>query len=190
MGANIITRANACHYKKQRCISIQIKLKTDYTSTSSTRKGKKAKASSANLSRFLLLFEHLLSPVFGLVDGPHTRSVQGSWNHVTQKEGTGCATVHGVVRVYTERGGDFPREGLVNALTHFPRPVSRTDARSFCRLVQQFEAFSPDITAMKKPITEIMSTKSVFQWRPRQEEAFRRVIAELQNPKVLAQYRP
>ncbi len=87
-------------------------------------------------------------------------------------------------------GGDFSREGLVNALTHFPRPVSRTDARSFCGLVQQFDAFSPDITAMMKPITEIMLTKSVFQWRPRQEEAFRRVIAELQNPRVLAQYRP
>ncbi len=62
--------------------------------------------------------------------------------------------------------------------------------RSFCGLVQQFEAFFPDITAMMKPITEIMSTKSVFQWLPAQEEAFRRVIAELQSPRVLAQYRP
>ncbi len=35
--------------------------------------------------------------------------------------------------------GYFPREGLVDALTHFPRPVSRTDARSFCGLVQQFD---------------------------------------------------
>ncbi len=50
---------------------IQSKSKTDYISASSTRKGKKAKASSANLARFLLRFEYLLSPVFGLVDGPH-----------------------------------------------------------------------------------------------------------------------
>ncbi len=37
-----------------------------------TRKGKKVKASSANLARILLRFEALLSPVFGLVEGPHT----------------------------------------------------------------------------------------------------------------------
>ncbi len=86
--------------------------------------------------------------------------------------------------------GYFPREGLVDALTHFPRPVSRTDTRSFCGLVQQLKAFSPDITAMMKPITEIMSPKSVFQWLPAQEEAFRRVIEELQSPRVLVQYRP
>ncbi len=71
-GTSIITRANACDYERQRCILIRTKSKTDNISTSSTRKGKKAKASSANLTRFLLRFESLLSPVFGLVDGPHT----------------------------------------------------------------------------------------------------------------------
>ncbi len=39
--------------------------------------------------------------------------------------------------------GYFPREGLVDTLTHFPRPVSRMDTRSFYGLVQQVEAFSP-----------------------------------------------
>ena len=34
--------------------------------------------------------------------------------------------------------GYFPREGLVDALTHFLRPVSKRDMRSFCGLVHQF----------------------------------------------------
>ena len=71
-GASIITCANAYDYEMQRCILIRTKSKTDDKSISSTRKRKKAKASSANLTLFLLRFESLLSPVFGLVDGPHT----------------------------------------------------------------------------------------------------------------------
>ncbi len=71
-GASIITRANVCDYVRQRCISIQIKSKTENSPSSTTRKGKKAKTSSAHLARFLLRFEALLSPVFGLSDGPHT----------------------------------------------------------------------------------------------------------------------
>ncbi len=78
----------------------------------------------------------------------------------------------------------------MDAITYFPRPVNRTDKRSFCGLVQQFEAFSPDITELMRPINDLLSTKSVFQWLPAQEDAFKRVIAELQSPRVLAQYRP
>ena len=58
--------------------------------------------------------------------------------------------------------------------------------RSFCGLVQQFEAFSPDITSLMRPITELLSSKTAFQWLPAQEEAFRNVINELQSPRVLA----
>ncbi len=78
-GASIKTRANMCDYDRQRCISIQIKSKTDNSSSSTTGKGKKAKASSENLASFLLCFEALLSPVFGLADGPHTTTMKLSF---------------------------------------------------------------------------------------------------------------
>ena len=70
-GASIITHANACDYERQRCILIQVKSKTDYSFSSTTENRKEAKASSANIARALHGFRALLSPVFGLEDGPH-----------------------------------------------------------------------------------------------------------------------
>ncbi|QQP36049.1 Uncharacterized protein FKW44_021024, partial [Caligus rogercresseyi] len=48
---------------------------------------------------------------------------------------------------------------LVRALGNFPKPRNRTDVRSFVGLVQQFEAFSPDIAEMIQPIRSLMSPK-------------------------------
>ena len=68
---------------------------------------------------------------------------------------------------------------LVKALTHFPVPVNRTDIRSFCILVQQFQSFSPRLTKLLapsehschqspsspgRPLTKSRSSKSSANW--------------------------
>ncbi len=58
----------------------------------------------------------------------------------------------------------------MDALAHFPWPLSKRDVRSFCGLVQQFEALTTDITSLMRPITELLSSKAAFQWLPTQEE--------------------
>ena len=68
---------------------------------------------------------------------------------------------------------------LVKALTHFSVPGNRTDIRSFCRLVQQFQSFSPRLTELLalsehscrrspsspgRPLTKRRSSKSSANW--------------------------
>ncbi len=68
---SIITHANVCDYKRQRCISIQILTKTNnqflYDGNWKGGKSFSAKIACAHHS-----FRPLLSPVFGLEDGPYT----------------------------------------------------------------------------------------------------------------------
>ena len=53
---------------------------------------------------------------------------------------------------------------IVKALGGFPTPVNRTDVCSFCGLVQQFQAFSPNLTDLLAPIRSLLSPKSAFVW--------------------------
>ena len=77
---------------------------------------------------------------------------------------------------------------LVKALHSFPVPTDRTDVRSFCGLVQQFQAFSPSLTPMLAPNRSLLSPKSAFVWETPHQEAFQQVIRELTNPRILANY--
>ena len=79
---------------------------------------------------------------------------------------------------------------LVKALSSFPVPTNRTDIRSFCGLVQQFQAFSPHLTEMLSPIRSLLSPKAAFFWEAPQQEAFSQVpvVRELTTPRILANY--
>ena len=79
---------------------------------------------------------------------------------------------------------------LVKALHSFPVPTNRTDVRSFCGLVQQFQAFLPSLTPMLAPIRSLLSPKSAFVLETPHHEAFQQVIWELTNPRILANYKP
>ena len=79
---------------------------------------------------------------------------------------------------------------LVKALSSFPVPTNRTDIRSFCGLVQQFQAFSPHLTELLSPIRSLLSPKSAFVWEAPQQEAFSQVVRELTTPRIVANYTP
>ena len=79
---------------------------------------------------------------------------------------------------------------LVKALTHFPVPVNRTDIRSFCGLVQQFQSFSPRLTELLAPIRALLSPKYEFTWEAPHQEASEQVTRELASPRVLANFMP
>ena len=79
---------------------------------------------------------------------------------------------------------------LVKSLNSFTVPTNRTDIRSFCGLIQQFQAFSPHLTEMLSPIRSLLSPKSAFVWEAPQQEAFSQVVRELTTPRILAKYTP
>ncbi|QQP39119.1 Transposon Tf2-6 polyprotein [Caligus rogercresseyi] len=88
------------------------------------------------------------------------------------------------------KDGYTANPGLVDALTKFPVPKNRTDVRSFCGLVQQFEALSADLTGLLEPIRALLPARSAFVWEGLQQQAFEKTIAELTSPRVLTQFRP
>jgi hypothetical protein len=87
------------------------------------------------------------------------------------------------------REGYTVSQKLVEGLTKFPCPKNRTDVRSFCGLVQQFEALSPHLTDLMEPIRALLSPKVTFLWTEDQEKAFKDVIKELSSPRVLTFFR-
>ena len=88
------------------------------------------------------------------------------------------------------RHGYTVDEHLVQALQKFPVPTNRTDVRSFCGLVQQFEAFCPELTEWLAPIRALLSPKADFVWSSSQASAFSKVIQELSSPRILASFDP
>lgn len=78
---------------------------------------------------------------------------------------------------------------LVDAIKNFPIPKSTTDARTFCGLVQQFEALSANLTELLRLIQALTSPKVKFYWEGPQQRAFKDTVKELQSPRVLTQFR-
>ena len=78
----------------------------------------------------------------------------------------------------------------MNAIREFPTPKTRTDVRSFCGLVQQFEALTPRITELTTPLRSLLSPKVAFSWGNDQEVAFRQTIEELCSGRVLTNFNP
>ena len=77
---------------------------------------------------------------------------------------------------------------LVEALRDFPIPVSETDIRSFCGLVQQFEAFSLGLTEWLDPLRWLLSNKATFVREEPQQNSFETVLRELTKPRILANF--
>lgn len=86
--------------------------------------------------------------------------------------------------------GYSPSSNLVKALRKFPTPTNKTDVRSFCGLVQQFEAFSSRIAELALPLRSLLSPKVEFIWESFHQESFDKLIEELSSPRVLAQFDP
>ena len=62
--------------------------------------------------------------------------------------------------------------------------------RSFCGLVQQFEALTPRITEWVTPLRSLLSPKAAFTWTSDQDKAFKETITELSSPRVLTNFSP
>ena len=72
--------------------------------------------------------------------------------------------------------GYTPDDHLVAALQNFPVPTNRTDVRSFCGLVQQFESFTRRLTELLSPIRALLSPKLEFLWDQPHQEVFASIL--------------
>ena len=61
---------------------------------------------------------------------------------------------------------------IIDAISNFPAPTSRTELRSFFGLVNQLSASTSTISSLLAPLRPLLSTKNDFLWSPTHSQAF------------------
>ena len=62
--------------------------------------------------------------------------------------------------------------------------------RQFVGMINQLAKFVPNCAHVIRPLTELLSSKRIWQWGPTQKEAFAAIKKMLTEPTVLALYDP
>ncbi len=75
------------------------------------------------------------------------------------------------------------------AIVKMAEPKSVPELRKFLGMVNQMGKFS-SLAELTQPLRELLSSKVVWTWGSRQQEAFKNVKEELSRPTVLAKYDP
>eukprot|EP00094_Tigriopus_californicus_P013828 TCALIF_13383-PA protein Name:"Similar to TY3B-I Transposon Ty3-I Gag-Pol polyprotein (Saccharomyces cerevisiae (strain ATCC 204508 / S288c))" AED:0.35 eAED:0.35 QI:0/0/0/1/1/1/3/0/263 len=99
------------------------------------------------------------------------------------------ARVRKVLQRCKQAGITLGKQKFVYAQPEFPVPTNKVDVRSFCGLVQQFEAFSAEIAELATPLRSMLSPKVNFIWEGHQQKSFERLFEVLTSSRVLAQFR-
>ncbi len=73
------------------------------------------------------------------------------------------------------------------AIVKMAEPKSVPELRRFLGMVNQMGKFS-SLAELTQPLRELLSSKVVWTWGSRQQEAFKNVKEELSKPTVLAKY--
>jgi len=82
--------------------------------------------------------------------------------------------------------GWSPKRSNVEAIQKFPRPLTKTNVRSFNGLCAFYSNCLPNLQYILGPLHEIAGTKSKFIWGPAQEAAFEEAKHVLSNYTMIA----
>ena len=77
---------------------------------------------------------------------------------------------------------------IIEAITNYPTPSSRSDLRSFIGLVNQLSTSTNTIATMLAPLRPLLSTKNEFLWSNHHQEAFVQVKTSLTTSPMLSFY--
>ena len=72
------------------------------------------------------------------------------------------------------------------SIEQWPRPVSKTEVRSFLGLVSYYRRFVPNFSEIAAPLTRLTRKRVKYEWSDQCEEAFQKLKQSLINPPVLA----
>lgn len=79
-----------------------------------------------------------------------------------------------------------PVHSKVEAILNFPAPATRRDLRRFLGMVGYYRSFCKNFSTVAAPLTDLLSTKRVFEWNDTCQSAFDSVRALLTTAPVLA----
>ena len=78
----------------------------------------------------------------------------------------------------------------VQAIVDMPEPRDIGDLRRFSGLVNHRMKFYPNLTEKTKPLRDLLKRENAWVWGPIQQEAFKRLKADMASEQVLALYDP
>jgi len=77
---------------------------------------------------------------------------------------------------------------IVDAISQFPSPTSRTDLRSFFGLVNQLSSSTNVVAQLLTPLHPLFSTKNDFLWSPNHQQAFNAIKDTITSAIVLSYF--
>jgi len=84
--------------------------------------------------------------------------------------------------------GIKPDPDKVRAILEMKEPKNTSEVRQFLGMANQLGKFSSRLSDLTKPLRDLLSTKSEWQWGTAQEKAFTDVKQELGNPEAILAY--
>ena len=79
---------------------------------------------------------------------------------------------------------------IKDSLRHIQRPEDRSEVRSYVGTVNFISKFIPNFSSILAPISNLLSKDTDFHWGMEQENAFQRILQEIQKPRVLKHFNP
>ena len=84
--------------------------------------------------------------------------------------------------------GITPHEEKVKAIRDLPAPKDVSSLRTSLGMIQYLSRFTPSLSTLLKPLTDLLKAETVWQWGPMQEEAFKKVKSAIAQTHLLAYY--
>ena len=75
---------------------------------------------------------------------------------------------------------------IIEAITKYPTPTSRSDLRSFIGLVNQLSTSTNRLATLLDPLRPLLSTKNEFLWSSYHQEAFSHIKTSLTTTPMLS----
>ncbi|KAJ8279345.1 hypothetical protein COCON_G00064110 [Conger conger] len=79
-----------------------------------------------------------------------------------------------------------PVDSKVEAVITFPAPKTRRELRRFLGMVGYYRSFCKNFSAVVSPLTDMLSTKTVFKWTEKCQRSFENVKALLVSTPVIS----
>lgn len=88
------------------------------------------------------------------------------------------------------KNGIEPGRRKIMAVENFPEPRNVRAVRGFIGLASYFRRFVKGFAIIARPLTDLLSKDTRFEWTKEQDEAFRRLKDALTSRPILAMYEP
>jgi len=116
--------------------------------------------------------------------------VGSTWSEIIQAQeicrAFSLAGFHLLMKSSMIKNGVHVDPEKIKAIQEWPIPQNVGDVRSFHGLANFYRRFVPNFSSLASPLNELVKKDAPFCWTEKQEQAFKRLKAQLTNAPILA----